>query len=233
MNIIITGASKGIGYETVKQLAFDRKNTVIAMARTKTALEQLQAECLRQNAQAKVFCFAFDLEKGDYKTLVSEIGKRISSVDVLVNNAGMFLGKAFEYITEAELLRTFNVNVFSVFKLTQQLLPLMNHNSHIVNISSIGGMNGTAKFPGFSAYSSNKGALAILTECLAEELKSKGIVVNCLALGAVQTEMLEKAFPNFKAPVTAEQMAKFVTDFAKNGNKYFNGKVLPVSLSTP
>src|SRR5208282_5900863 len=99
----------------------------------------------------------------------------------------------------------------------------------IVNISSIGGVQGSAKFKGLSAYSSSKAALINITECLAEEFKERGIAVNCLALGSVQTEMFSAAFPSFEAALTAEEMANYISEFAVTGNKYFNGKVIPVS----
>jgi NAD(P)-dependent dehydrogenase (short-subunit alcohol dehydrogenase family) len=127
----------------------------------------------------------------------------------------------------------YNTNVFAPFLIIQDLLPLFNKNSHIINIGSIGGFQGSSKFPGLSAYSSSKAALAGLSECLAEELAPKKIKVNCLALGAVQTDMLEEAFPGYKAPLNPTEMATFITWFALNGKNYFNGKVLPVSLSTP
>jgi NAD(P)-dependent dehydrogenase (short-subunit alcohol dehydrogenase family) len=82
-------------------------------------------------------------------------------------------------------------------------------------------------------YSASKGAVAVLTEAMAEEFKEKQIRVNCLAYGAVQTEMLAEAFPGYKAPLLPDDMAAFVSDFALNGHHFFNGKILPVSLSTP
>jgi NAD(P)-dependent dehydrogenase (short-subunit alcohol dehydrogenase family) len=97
----------------------------------------------------------------------------------------------------------------------------------------MGGVQGSAKFAGLSAYSSSKAALCTLTECLAEELKLENISVNCLALGAVQTEMLSKAFPGYRAPLSASEMAEFIVQFARSGHYYFNGKILPVSSTTP
>jgi NAD(P)-dependent dehydrogenase (short-subunit alcohol dehydrogenase family) len=97
----------------------------------------------------------------------------------------------------------------------------------------MGGIQGSAKFPGLSLYSAAKGAVAVLTEAMAEELKERGISVNCLAFGAVQTEMLARAFPGYQAPINPDQIANFVADFCINGQKYFNGKILPVSISTP
>jgi 3-oxoacyl-[acyl-carrier protein] reductase len=97
----------------------------------------------------------------------------------------------------------------------------------------MGGIQGSAKFPGLSAYSSSKGAVLTLTELLAEEFKETGPSFNALALGAVQTEMLEEAFPGYKAPVSAIEMAEYVMNFALNGQKLYNGKILQVSSSTP
>ena len=97
----------------------------------------------------------------------------------------------------------------------------------------MGGFQGSTKFAGLSAYSSSKSALSGLTECLAEELKDRNIAVNCLALGAVQTEMLGKAFPGYKAPLSAAKMAEFICEFALTGQLFFNGKIIPVSSTTP
>ena len=110
---------------------------------------------------------------------------------------------------------------------------MMNAKGHVLNITSMGGVQGSAKFPGLSAYSSSKGALVILTELLAEEFKDSGPSFNALALGAVQTEMLEEAFPGYKAPVSAAQIGEYIIDFALNGHQFYNGKVLPISSSTP
>ncbi len=104
---------------------------------------------------------------------------------------------------------------------------------HVVNVTSMAGYQGSSKFNGLSYYSASKAALGSLTECLAEELKDESIKVNALAIGAVQTEMLEEAFPGFKAPLQPSQMAEFMKWFTLEGPVFFNGKVLPVSLSTP
>jgi NAD(P)-dependent dehydrogenase (short-subunit alcohol dehydrogenase family) len=109
----------------------------------------------------------------------------------------------------------------------------MDKGSHIVNIASMGGFQGSSKYPGLSCYSASKAALACLTECLAGEFTESGIKVNCLALGSVQTEMLEEAFPGYKAPVDAQEMAEFIADFALKGHKFFNGKILPVAVNNP
>lgn len=154
---------------------------------------------------------------------------------MLVNNAGHIVNKPFEKIRARDLTAVYGTNVFAPFTLIQMLFPLMNtqRRSHILNISSMGGFQGSAKFPGLSAYSSSKAALCSLTECLAEEFRTRNVSVNCLAIGAVQTEMLSKAFPDYKAPLKAHQMAEFICHFATTGHQYFNGKIIPVSSATP
>jgi NAD(P)-dependent dehydrogenase (short-subunit alcohol dehydrogenase family) len=166
---------------------------------------------------------------------VAVIKSKVSCIDVVINNAGSIVNKPFEKIDYQELEIVYRVNVFAPFYLTQQLLHLLGRHSkaHVVNISSMGGFQGSAKFPGLSSYSSSKAAIAGLTECLAEEFKEKNISVNCLALGAVQTEMLEEAFPGYQAPLKPNQIADYIYDFAIKGHLYYNGKILPVSSSTP
>ncbi len=229
-SIIITGASRGIGYEAAKVLSREG-HTVIALARNKAKLEGLAKAC--EDNKGKLHALPYDLTSQSTTELVTAVKKLVPQVDVLINNAGTLINKPFAEIKQEELNTIYDVNVFAPFRLIQALLPMMKAGSHILNISSMGGFQGSAKFAGLSAYSSSKGALATLSECLAEEFSGLNISVNCLCLGAVQTEMLEQAFPRFKAPFSAAEMGGFVSDFAVNGHKYFNGKVLPVSLSTP
>jgi short-subunit dehydrogenase len=237
MNIVITGASRGIGYELARLFASNINNKVVVIARNRLKLEQLKRECQYQYPGAKIHPLVFDLANGDLKhDLMRELLSHISSVDVLINNAGALVNKPFEELTKEDIENTYSVNVTSVFALIQALLPYMGKGqqpTHILNISSMGGFQGSLKFPGLSAYSSSKAALASLTECLAEEFKGKNISVNCLCLGAVQTEMFAQAFPGEKAPMTPMQMATFIRDFALAGASYFNGKILPVTTTTP
>lgn len=234
MNIIVTGASRGIGFETVKVFSRDRENHVFALARGKPGLGKLENECRMVSGSANVHVFPFDLLEGDYKsTLIPAILKSMAKVDILVNNAGLLINKPFELMEGGDFDMMFSANVKSIFNLTKNLLPYFSENAHIVNIGSMGGFQGSMKFPGLSLYSASKGAVAVLTECLAEEFKSLQIKVNCLALGSAQTEMLENAFPGYKAPLTAGEMASFIADFSLNGHQWFNGKILPVSVTTP
>ena len=234
MNIIITGASKGIGAEIVKILSRHKGNQIIALSRNGDSLRKLVNECQKINQEAKVFPVEFDLSQFDfYPFLLQKIEKVFRTCDVLVNNAGKLANKPLEKMGFQDFDDVFNVNIKGVYFLTQLMLPAMNKGSHIVNISSIGGFQGSRKFSGLSAYSSSKGALAILSEALAEELSERDIRVNCLALGSAQTEMFEKAFPGLKAFQTPPQIAQFIADFAVTGHKFFNGKVIPVSSSVP
>ena len=233
MNIIITGASGGIGRATAKILANMPGNKVMVIARNGMKIQALAGECNIKRQETVVQPMQFDLATGDIDQLAGQINRQFGRIDVLINNAGAMLNKPFGDITPKEVDDIFNVNVKAPLLLTQALIPLMNENAHVLNISSMGGVQGSVKFPGLSVYSASKGAIAVLTECLALELAEKKISVNCLAFGAVQTEMLAVAFPGYAAPHTADEMAEFVADFALNGHRFFNGKILPVSLSTP
>ncbi len=223
-NIIVTGTSRGIGYELALQFA-NAGNQVLAISR-KTPKLLLE----HQN----VTCLAIDLAD---QTVLEEVEKFLSSswkkVDALVHNAGTLLLKPFAETTQADFESIYKVNVFAVANLTRICLPYLQKGSHVVTISSIGGVRGSLKFAGLAAYSSSKGAVITLTELLAEEYKDQGISFNVLALGSVQTEMLNEAFPGYQAPISAEGMAAYIYDFTLNGNKYFNGKVLEVSSTNP
>jgi len=235
MNIIVTGASRGIGYEMVKLFSRDPSNTIFAVARNKDKLGQLKKEC-SAISDAKVIPVLCDLSNNeDLNDLLKKVREHCQSIDILINNAGAIVNKPFLEITQEELEYVYKVNVFSLIRITQMILPLMDQErrSHVVNISSMGGFQGSSKFAGLSAYSSGKAAIACLTECLAEEFKDKNTAFNCLALGAAQTEMLNEAFPGYKAPVSAAQMAEFIVDFASKAQAYLNGKIIPVSLSNP
>lgn len=226
-NIIIVGSSRGIGWELALQLAED--HNVLVLSRNYKKLQELQEITLNPVAIAAV-----DLRANNVREyLTSVIGKSFNRVDILINNAGFLINKPILKITEQDIRDTYDTNVLGLISSCQAVIPFMNNGGHIVNISSMGGFQGAAKFPGLSAYSSSKAAVVGFTECLAEELKEENIQVNCLALGAVQTEMLAEAFPDYKAPMNAKKMAAFVADFALKANQWMNGKIIPVSLSTP
>ena len=221
-NVIITGASRGIGFELTK-LFSDKGYKVIALSRSISKLNI-----------PNVIAYQLDIscEKSILK-IVKLILNDFSQVDILINNAGSLINKPFSQTSFNDFESIYKVNVFGLAELIRLLLPCFHKESHVVNISSIGGIGGSSKFPGLSAYSSSKGALNILTEMLSEEFKDSGPSFNCLALGAVQTEMLEEAFPGFQAKVSALEMANYIYNFSIEGNKLFNGKTVPVSTSNP
>ena len=234
MNIIVSGASRGIGYQLVLKLAAMGGHRVLALSRNEDALQQLvhEAQQFGTNTITRhLSCDLVQLPEEAIRSAIEEMG----GLDVLVHNAGMLKNKPFHELSIEDWKATYQVNVFGVVQLSQLALPFLkeSHQAHILNIGSMGGFQGSSKFAGLSAYSSSKAALANLTECMAEEFTSWGIAANCLALGAVKTEMLEAAFPGFSPPMTASNMADFIAYFALHGQQFFNGKILPVSSSTP
>jgi NAD(P)-dependent dehydrogenase (short-subunit alcohol dehydrogenase family) len=235
MNIIVTGASRGIGHKLVHEFSKNPNHVVIAISRNAEKLELLKEKCFNLYNSTNVIPLVFDIS--DYskikKTLFRIVSKHINSIDILINNAGQLVNKSFKDISETEFDQCYNVNAKSPFFVIQNIMKLFSANAHIVNIGSMGGVQGNVKLSGLSAYSSSKGSLAILTECLAEEFKDKDWRFNCLAIGSAQTEMLEEAFPGYKASFSAKQMAKFIANFALENGRYFNGKVLAVASTTP
>lgn len=224
--VVIIGASKGIGAALIQSFASIENMHVIGFARNM----QLQRE--KWSSNSNIECIDIDLTAENYKTQIEECLKN-EQIDFLINNAGLLVNKPFMELTSTDILDSYKVNILSVFSTIQALLPLMSSHGHIVNISSMGGFQGTMKFAGLAAYSSSKAALVNLTEMLAEEYKHTQLKFNCLCLGAVQTEMLEAAFPGYEAPVQPDEMAEYISDFTLNAWRWMNGRIIPVSLSTP
>lgn len=233
MNIIITGASSGIGFEAALELSLDPKNKVVAIARSADKLRKLHEIAKSITPECQLLPVAFDIVADDYQILINFLKERLGTVNILINNAGQLINKNFRETDENDLANMLEANVMSHFKMIRYTLDLMQPGSHIVNIGSMGGFQGSVKFSGLAAYSASKAALHALSECLAQELLASGIKVNCLALGSAQTEMLEAAFPGYESPVMAFEMGKYIADFARTGHKFFNGKIIPVAVSTP
>ncbi len=228
MNIIITGTSRGIGLELVKIFSKNKKNRIIALSRNIEPLKNLKAG-------KNLHYLSFDLSHNEPAEKLNKLVEDYlnQKVDILINNAGLLVKKPFSQFLSEDFDQLFATNVKGPVQLIQNLLPYLNPGSHIVNIGSMGGFQGSVKFPGLSLYASSKGALAVLSECLAVELQPQNIFVNALAIGSVDTEMLHEAFPGYQAGVTSSNMASYIADFAMNGHKVYNGKILPVSISTP
>jgi 3-oxoacyl-[acyl-carrier protein] reductase len=224
-SIVITGASQGIGFELAQLLAEQHKVIVITRSKKSNA-------ALLKNGVLVLNADIASIKQTDIDAFLKL--NKISRIDILINNAGLLVNKPFQKITYKDYQKVFDVNFYGAFNMSQLLYKYMLKSKlpHIVNISSVGGVNNTSKFPGLSIYSSSKGALTTLSECLAEELKGK-ISVNTLALGAVDTEMLQQAFPGYKAPLSSYEVAKYVADFALFGNNFMNGQIIKVALSNP
>ena len=221
--LIVTGTSRGIG-NSIVHLAVKQGYKVYALSRKiKSLPETGLMHPLKVNLS----------DEKDLDSFATLLKSENVKVDALINNAGTFLNRPFLETSKEDFEKIYKVNVFGLASITRKILPFIASNGHVLNISSMGGVDGSSKFPGLSAYSSSKGAVNILTELLSEEFKDKGPAFNALALGAVQTEMLEEAFPGFKAQLNAKEMASYILNFAISGHKFFNGKILPVSLSTP
>lgn len=240
MNIVITGAGSGIGFQAALILSANSENYVFAISRNKENLDQLKAESIKQNPASKLFVISGDItDEQAIAKITDEIKINCNMVHILINNAGLLITKPFESLTMLDWKNVYSTNVFGTINMIRQLLPLLETagsieaKSHILNISSIGGFQGSIKFKGLVAYSSAKAAMVSITECLAEEFKDRNIAVNCLCLGSVQTEMFSAAFPSMKASATVREMATYISTFAIEGQKYFNGKIIPVSNSTP
>lgn len=224
-HVIISGTSRGIGFE-LAQLFANKGHKVLAISRNTKPLSAIKNK--------NITTLSVDVaNKEDLNSVTDFIKNNWEKVDILVNNAGKLINKPFNELTNEDFLDVYKVNVFGVAELTKNMIPFLQKGSHVVTISSMGGIQGSMKFPGLAAYSSAKGAVITLSELLAEEYKEQQIAFNVLAIGAVQTEMLAEAFPDYKAPLSAKEMAEYMFEFAMNGNKFYNGKVLQVSSSTP
>ena len=224
-NVIITGTSRGIGFELAKQFA-NNGHQVLALSRNTKPLEEFN----HQN----ITVISIDLSNNsEMHKITAFVKSNWKKVDILINNAGKLINKVFTDLSSEDFLEVYKVNVFAVAELTKLMIPFLQKGSHVVTVSSMGGIQGSMKFPGLAAYSSAKGAVITLSELLAEEYKEQEIAFNVLAIGAVQTEMLKEAFPDYQAPLSAQEMANYIFDFSLTGNKFYNGKVLQVSSSTP
>jgi short-subunit dehydrogenase len=226
--IIVTGASRGIGYQTALKLANDG-HTVIATARTESKLQNLSSEA----KNGTIIPLVADLTVPEQIQNIADKASKIAEIDGLINNAGLVHREAFTDTDIDVFKNLMDVNVYGIVRLVQALKPSMKKGSHILNISSMSGFQGSLKFPGLAAYGAAKAAVIGLSEVLSAEFAEDQISVNCLAIGAVQTEMLSEAFPGFEAPVSPKQMGNYIAEFILNGHQFYNGKILPVALNDP
>lgn len=226
-NIVITGASRGVGKATAIILA-ELGHHVWALSRDTTNLKPLI------ETHPTLAPIAIDInDLAAVQKFANGLKNSGQSVDVLINNAGALVNKPFAELQLSDFQLCYQVNVFAAATLIQALMPQFASDAHVINISSMGGFQGSMKFAGLAAYSSSKAAIAALTECLQEEYKESGWAFNCLCLGSVQTEMLEAAFPGYKASLQPEEMGAYISQFALHAHKALRGKIIPVSITNP
>lgn len=229
MNIIINGGTRGIGKELAHLMAQDKNNQLIVTGRDKQSLDVLS------NRFNNIHPLKLDLSLFDdqVETFRENVFSHFEKVDILINMAGLLVAKDFIKSTNTDARLMMETNFFGPASVIRIIKPRMAKGSHIVNISSMGGFQGSSKYRGLSYYSASKAALACLTECLAVEFIDEEICINCLALGAVQTEMFNTAFPGLSAPVQTKDIAEYISGFAIHGHKFYNGKILPVAFNNP
>jgi NAD(P)-dependent dehydrogenase (short-subunit alcohol dehydrogenase family) len=230
--VVVTGASTGVGRAVALSLARNHGCTVIAVARDAAKLEELKREV--PAGAGAVRPLPLDLgATGAIEAVVQAVGA--ARLHGLVNNAGLLIKREWGHWTAEDLQRLFRLNAAVPLLLTQALTPALGGDplGHVVNIGSMGGFQGSVKFPGLAAYSASKAALANMAECMAVELQERGVCCNAVCLGAVDTAMLREAFPGYTAPVGPDAVGAWLAQFLLGGHKFFNGKVLPLAVSTP
>jgi len=225
---IVTGASRGIGRQIAIEMARQNKQ-VLAVARSTEKLQELELEF-----PDLIEIYTLDLLNSDaLETFFEFIKSKKYNISTLINNAGLLIKGDFSTIRDEQWQQMFDIHVMAPVRLIRGVLSYFSEDAHIVNISSMAGFQGSTKFPGLAAYSTAKGALATATEAIAAELVQQGIHCNALCIGAVQTEMLEEAFPGFNAPVSDQQMGRYIAFFALNARSFYNGQVIPVNVQNP
>jgi NAD(P)-dependent dehydrogenase (short-subunit alcohol dehydrogenase family) len=222
-SVLVTGAGRGIGLEVVKAFLKTTNHPVIAITRNPMELIKIENDNLK-------------IIHGDilvkYQETLNQIYSAQTKLAIIINNAAMAINKSITDVSDEDIKATMDLNFSLPYRLIRDLLPIMAPGTHIVNISSMSGYQGSKKFKGLSLYSASKSALAALSECIAEEWSEKKIYCNCLALGAVQTDMIKVTIPGLMPSVSAQDMGLYICDFSKTGSKYFNGQIIPVTQTT-
>jgi NAD(P)-dependent dehydrogenase (short-subunit alcohol dehydrogenase family) len=220
---VVTGAGRGIGAATAKLFAAEGARVVLA-SRTASELEAVAGEIRASSGGDRAVVLPVDLaSEASIVALFRTTVERLGDLHLLVNNAGTFLSAAVEEMSAEDWDAVMAVNARGTFLASREALRrfrALGHGGAIVNVSSLGGIRGTPKFKGFSAYTVSKFAVVGLTECLAVEAREIGVRVNCVAPGAVDTRMLREAAPFLKTETTPEQVARtirFLCDDAESG----------------
>jgi NAD(P)-dependent dehydrogenase (short-subunit alcohol dehydrogenase family) len=233
-SVLITGAGSGIGREVCLSFLTSGWN-VIGLLRNVVQGESLKNAC--EDLRGTLSLIHVDLNDSDFLDSITNglSDLDIDSLDVLINVAGGLDVKELNDIDETHLKSMMRINFEVPVLLTKELIPFLSNggSSNIINITSMSGFQGSVRFPGLSIYGASKAALGSWTESIAVELVSKNIHANALAIGSVNTDMLQKAFPDYEATINPEEMAEYIYSFASLGYKFYNGKTLSVAITNP
>jgi len=185
---LVTGASRGIGRATAARLAEAGAHVIVHYSASRAAADELVAEIRAKGGRADAL--GGDLSTPDAAHKLAEAVKAlgIAKLDVLVNNAGVAALGPIQDQTVEDFDRHFAINVRAPYFLTQQLLPLLGEGSSVIFLSSV---VARVAFDGTSAYSATKGAVEVITRNFAKELGPRGIRVNAIAPGAIDTDMAQ------------------------------------------
>lgn len=208
--VMITGGAKGIG-RACAEIFLEAGFSVSLISRTSTELENTAKELLK-TYPGRVSSLCGDISQPSIvKNWFAQTQKELGIPTALINNASIFLNKPISEQSLEEWEKVIKVNLNGSFLCAQALFQCAKESpapKSIVNISSLAGIRGTEKFPGLSSYVASKFAVVGLTEALAVEGRDLGIRVNCIAPGAVDTEMLRKALPSLKPKAVPRDIAK-------------------------
>lgn len=182
---VVTGASKGIGAGIATALAAEGASVVVNYASSREGADKVVAAIAAGGGKA-VAVQADVAKAADVKRLFEETKKAFGRLDVLVNNAGVYVFQSIESVTEAEFHREFNTNVLGTLLTIQESLKYFGpEGGNVINISSVASQNPP---PNTAVYSGSKGAVDSITVTLARELAGRKIRVNAIAPGATESE---------------------------------------------
>ena len=239
--VLLTGGSSGIGYATAE--AFLKEGAKVAITGRNATRLGHAAKALGKSGE--ILAIRGDVSKSeDAKRFVSETAKALGPIDVLVNNAGIYMNKPVEAFTEREYDALMDVNMKGTFLCTKYAIPSMVRRGRgaIVNVSSDSGVVGTA---GSSVYCASKGAVVLFTKSVALDHAKDGIRVNAVCPGEVETPMLERdaeasglGYENYyeklvaqipmKRAATAEEIAKAILFLASDEASFMTGSAMSV-----